>query len=75
MAGGDATVSVLTNILKTKYDQEEFYQLFYKKSPFVGTIEKDEDFGGNNARISLRYGAPQGGSFQYAIAAANVTAS
>ena len=75
MAGGDATVSVLTNILKSKYDQEEFYQLFYKKAPFVGTIEKDEDFGGNNARISLRYGAPQGGSFQYAIAAANVTAS
>lgn len=75
MPAGDATVTALTNILKTRYDQKVFHQLFYRKAPFVGQIRKDEKFGGNNARISLRYGAPQGGSFQYNIAAANVTSS
>jgi len=75
MPAGDATISALTNILKTKYDQRVFHQLFYRKAPFIGQVEKDEKFGGNNARISLRYGAPQGGSFQMPIAMANVTSS
>ena len=75
MPAGDATVSALTNILKTRYDQKVFHQLFYRKAPFIGQLRKEETFGGNNARISLRYGAPQGGSFQMPIAMANVTSS
>lgn len=75
MPAGDATVTALTNILKTRYDQKVFHQLFYRKAAFVGQVDKDEKFGGNNARISLRYGAPQGGSFQMPIAMANVTSS
>jgi hypothetical protein len=75
MPAGDATVAALTNILKTRYDQKVFHQLFYKKAPFAGQVEKSEEFGGNNARISLRYGAPQGGSFTFNIAQANVTSS
>lgn len=75
MPAGDATIAALTNILKTRYDQKVFHQLFYRKAPFIGMVRKDEKFGGNNARISLRYGAPQGGSFQYNVAAANVTSS
>jgi hypothetical protein len=75
MAAGDATIAALTNILKTRYDQKVFHQLFYRKAPFIGQIEKDEKFGGNNARISLRYGAPQGGSFTFNIAQANATSS
>lgn len=75
MASGDATVSALTNILFTRYDQSIFHQLFYRKAPFIGQIEKDDEFGGNNARISLRYGAPQGGSFTFSNALANVTSS
>lgn len=75
MPAGDATIAALTNILKTRYDQKVFHQLFYKKAPFAGQMRKDEKFGGNNARISLRYGAPQGGSFQLPIALANVTSS
>lgn len=75
MPAGDATVAALTNILKTTYNQKVFHQLFYRKAPLLGTIDKDEDFGGNNSRISLRYGAPQGGSFTYATAAANITSS
>jgi hypothetical protein len=75
MPAGDATIAALTNVLKTRYDQKVFHQLFYKKAPFAGMVEKDEKFGGNNARISLRYGAPQGGSFQLNIAQANATSS
>jgi hypothetical protein len=75
MAVGDATIAALTSILKTKYDQKVFYQLFYRKAPFAGTVRKDEKFGANNARISLRYGAPQGGSAQFAVAQANKTSS
>jgi hypothetical protein len=75
MPAGDATIAALTNILKTRYDQKVFHQLFYRKAPAIGMMRKDERFGGNNARISLRYGAPQGGSFQLPIALANVTSS
>ena len=75
MPAGDATIAALTNILKTRYDQKTFHQLFYKKAPFAGQIRKDEKFGGNNSRISLRFGAPQGGSFQINVALANVTSS
>lgn len=75
MATGDATVTALQNILKTKYDQKKFYQLFYRKAAFAGMIQKDEKFGGNNARISLRYGAPQGGSMLFATAQSNKTTS
>jgi hypothetical protein len=75
MPAGDATIAALTNVLKTRYDQKVFHQLFYRKAPLVGLIDKDEQFGGNNARISLRYGAPQGGSYVYAVAQANVTSS
>lgn len=75
MPAGDATIAALTNILKTRYDQKVFHQMFYRKAPFSGQIRKDEKFGGNNARISLRYGAPQGGSYQYNIAQGNATSS
>jgi len=75
MPAGDATIAALTNILKTRYDQKVFHQLFYKKAPFAGQVEKDTEFGGNNSRISLRYGAPQGGSFTFANAQANATSS
>lgn len=75
MPAGDATIAALTNILKTRYDQKVFHQLFYKKAAFVGQVRKDEKFGANNARISLRYGAPQGGSFTFNVAQANVTSS
>lgn len=75
MPAGDATIAALTNILKTRYDQKVFHQMFYRKAPFTAMIRKDEKFGGNNARISLRYGAPQGGSFSLPIAQANATSS
>jgi hypothetical protein len=75
MAAGDATVTALQNILKTKYDQKKLYQLAYADSPLFGKIRKDTNFGGNNARITLRYGAPQGGSMVFATAQTNKSSS
>lgn len=72
---GDATVSTLTNVLKTKYDQKKFYQFAYLKAPAQGFMRRDERFGGNNARISVRYSVPQGGSATFSIAQANKTTS
>lgn len=71
MATGNATITTLTNILKTKYDQKKFYQFGYNKAPLRGRMRNDEKFGGNNARISVRYSMPQGGSCTFATAQAN----
>lgn len=75
MAAGDATISTLSNILKTKYDQKKFNQFAYQKKPLVGMMRKDEKFGGNNARITIRYGVPQGGSADFATAQTNKSTS
>lgn len=72
---GDATVTSLSNVLKTKYDQKKFYQFAYLKAPLQGMMRRDEKFGGNNARITVRYAVPQGGSCTFSIAQANKTTS
>lgn len=72
---GDATVGSMVAILKTRFDQKKFYQLFYESAPFAGQVAKNTEFGGNNVRVSLRYGSPQGGSFKSTVAAANATTS
>lgn len=71
----DATVTNLQYILKTKYDQKKLNIMTYADDPLLGLIRKDTNFGGNNARISLRYGSPQGGSLTFANASANTTSS
>lgn len=75
MAVGAATLATLANVLKTKYDQKKLYTLMYPDAAFLATIRKDYKFGGNNARITLRYGRPQGGSMVFATAQANKSSS
>jgi hypothetical protein len=72
---GDSTVSALQYILKTKYDQKKLYELTYPDCAFLGSVRKDLKFGGNNARITLRYGRPQGGSMVFGTAQTNKTSS
>jgi hypothetical protein len=74
MAIGDATLATLVNILKTQYEPK-LGIAFYKKAPLAAQMRKENDFGGNNNRISLRFGAPQGGSFQFTVAQANASPS
>lgn len=75
MALGDATVTTLSNVLKTKYDQKKLYKMMYPQCAFFARMRKDEKFGGNNARITLRYGRPQGGSMTFTTTQANKTSS
>jgi hypothetical protein len=75
MASGASTVVALQNILKTKYDQKKLHSLMYPECAFLGRIRKDTNFGGNNARITFRYGRPQGGSATISEAFANESSS
>lgn len=75
MALGDATVTTLQYVLKTKYDQKKLFKMMYPECAFLARIRKDEKFGGNNARITLRYGRPQGGSSVFATAQTNKSSS
>ena len=75
MAAGAATVTALQNILKTKYDQKKLHSMMYPDCAFLGRIRKDTNFGGNNARITFRYGRPQGGSVTISEAFANISSS
>jgi len=75
MALGASTITALQNILKTKYDQNKLHSLTYPDCAFLGRMRKDTKFGGNNARITFRYGRPQGGSHAFATAQSNKSSS
>lgn len=75
MAAGNETISALAQVLKTKYDQKKINILAYEDDPWLALVRKDTNFGGNNARVSLRYGSPQGGSITYGTARTNRTSS
>lgn len=75
MALGATTLTALTNVLKTKYDQKQLYKLMYPDAAWLGRVRKDTNFGGNNARITMRYGRPQGGSHTFSKTTANKSSS
>lgn len=75
MAIGATTITAIQNILKTKYDQKKLHTMTYPDCAFLGRVRKDTNFGGNNARVTLRYGRPQGGSHDITEAFANITSS
>jgi hypothetical protein len=75
MAVGKTTVSALENVLKTKYDQKKLHNMMYPDAAWLGRVRKDTNFGGNNARVTLRYGRPQGGSHTFSKSQANQTSS
>lgn len=75
MAAGATTLSLLEAYTKTKYDQKNIEILAYDDDPFIPMIRKDRGFGGKDARISLGYGNPQGGSVDFATAQAGATST
>lgn len=75
MAIGATTITAIENILKTKYDQKKLHSGTYPDCAFLGRMRKDTNFGGNNSRVTLRYGRPQGGSHTIARAFANISSS
>lgn len=75
MAIGATTITAIQNILKTKYDQKKLNSGTYPDCAFLGRMRKDTNFGGNNARVTMRYGRPQGGSHDITRAFANISTS
>jgi hypothetical protein len=75
MAIGATTISAIQNILKTKYDQKKLHSGTYPDCAFLGRMRKDTNFGGNNSRVTMRYGRPQGGSHDITRAFANISSS
>ena len=59
-------------ILKTLYPSNRVRSITYKNNPLLAMLPKDEGFTGENAKIPLQYGNPQGRSSVFATAQANV---
>lgn len=75
MAAGATTLPLFEAYTKTKYDQKNIAILTYADDPFLAMIRKDTSFGGKDARVSLGYGNPQGGSVDFATAQAGATST
>lgn len=56
-----ATATTSAAILKTQYRQEKVYWIAYKNNPGIGTVRKNEEFGGDSMVIATQIETPQGG--------------
>jgi hypothetical protein len=61
--------------LKQHYTDEKIENMVYKDNPFLAMVSKYEDFGGENLKLPVKYGIPQGRSATFADAVSNKTAS
>ena len=59
--------------LKQHYTNERIENMVYKDNPFLAMVAKYEDFGGENLKLPIKYGIPQGRSATFADAQANKT--
>lgn len=59
--------------LKQHYTNERVENMVYKDNPFLAMVAKYEDFGGENLKLPIKYGIPQGRSATFADAQANKT--
>jgi hypothetical protein len=75
MAAGASTLTTLNKLFKTKYDQKMLEFMAYSDDVGLALSRKDRNFGGNDARVSLGYGDPQGGSSVFATAQANASSN
>ena len=59
--------------LKQHYTNDRIENMVYKDNPFLAMVAKYEDFGGENLKLPIKYGIPQGRSATFADAQANKT--
>ena len=69
------SLSDISPILKTLYPEGVPLNLVYKDHPLYAMITKDESFYGENMKLPLIYGNPQGRSATFANAQSNVSPS
>ena len=61
--------------LKQHYTSERIENMVYKDNPFLAMIGKYENFGGENLKLPIKWGNPQGRSADFALAQGNKYAS
>ena len=59
--------------LKQHYTTDRIENMVYKDNPFLAMVAKYEDFGGENLKLPIKYGIPQGRSATFSDAQANKT--
>jgi len=59
--------------LKQHYTAQKIENMVYKDNPFLAMVSKYESFGGENLKLPIKYGIPQGRSATFADALANKT--
>ncbi len=63
-----ATLAASQAILKTKYPEGRLPKAQYVKFPFQATVQKKEDFDGNNKQLAIQTENPQGSSADFPTA-------
>ncbi len=63
-----ATLTASAAIVKTKYPDGRLPKAQFQKAPFTATVQKKENFDGNNKVIALQTENPQGSSADFATA-------
>ena len=61
--------------LKQHYTNERIENMVYKDNPFLAMISKYENFGGENLKLPIKWGNPQGRSADFALAQGSKYAS
>lgn len=69
------SVSNFAAALKQHYTNERIENMVYKDNPFLAMISKYEQFGGENLKLPIKWGNPQGRSADFSLAQANKYAS
>ena len=69
------SVSNFAAALKQHYTSERIENMVYKDNPFLAMISKYENFGGENLKLPIKWGNPQGRSADFALAQNNKYAS
>lgn len=62
-------------VLKQHYTNDRVENMVYKDNPLLAMIPKYEQFGGENLKLPIKFGIPQGRSSNFATAQANKTNS
>ena len=69
------SVSNFAAALKQHYTNERIENMVYKDNPFLAMISKYENFGGENLKLPIKWGNPQGRSANFGLAQDNKYAS
>ena len=62
-------------VLKQHYTNDRVENMVYKDNPLLAMLPKYEQFGGENLKLPIKYGIPQGRSATFSTAQANKTNS